>query len=215
MVKKFLKDFETELAARINGLTRPDPGAWKLWDEMLEDFSPARRTELVRTYEYAFSIPYEHEGLSPEIYFAHVLRVAAFAGLVSGSGDAMAVKIGLLHNALEVGHVSQEELSQNSSEEIACAVALLTVDRSRQWDLQYKKEYYSRLSRASVSVRTVKVMDKLDNIFLLHSNSDMETKTKYREELQSYVVPLALTVDHGVHQYMQQLIDFSLRQERE
>lgn len=215
MTSTFLKDFETELAARIKGLMQPDPGAWKLWDQTLAAFAPELRDDLTKTYEYAISIPYDHVGMSSEVYFAHVLRVAAFAGLLTGSKDVMAVKIGLLHNALEVGHMTERGLSEHSSQEIASAVALLTVDRSKQWDWQYKREYYEKLSQAPVSVRAVKVMDKIDNIFLLHTNPDMETKSKYRQELQSHVLPLALNVDGNIYQYMQQLMDFSLRQEGE
>lgn len=209
-----LRDFESELADRVAGLKSPDPRAWELWDAALERFSLEEREALVETYEYARSIGYQHEGLSPEVYFAHVLRVAAYAELVSGLGDSTAVKIGLLHNALEVGSIAFQEIAAKSSFQIASAVSLLRVDRSKQWDERYKEGYYRRLFEEPVAVRLVKVMDKVDNLFLLHLNPDIETKKRYRQELRDYVKPLALTVDRNIHVYLKDLMEFSEQQER-
>ncbi len=213
MISSYLDSFDTEYSRRLVGLTRPDPHAMELWKKVLSSFHNKDLPKLHDTYEYARSIPYDHKGLSPEIYFSHVLRVSALAGLLSSCRNVDTVQIGLLHNALEVGHITPLELARNSSPEIASAIELLTVDRSQQWDSDYKKNYYENLNRASESVRYVKVIDKLDNIFLLHRNPDTETKRKYRDELTKYVLPLAKTCNQELFQYMQELMQFSLKHE--
>ncbi len=214
MAKRFLRDFEEEVADRTKGLETGESRAGVLWAQTLEAFPPSQRVGIIRAYEYARDIPYHHPGLTTEIYFTHVLRVAAYAGFASSFTDPLAVKIGLLHNALETSTVSTQDLVRCSSLEVASAVHLLTVDRSREWDWDYKANYYLKISQAPLSVRTVKVVDKMDNLFLLHSNPDDKTKRKYRHELQRHVLPLALTVGEDIYGLLQQLTEFSLEQEK-
>ena len=50
----------------------------------------------------------------------------------------------------------------------------LTVDRPRQWDWDYKRNYYEQISISS-EMSVVKVLDKLDNLYLLSNNPNRES----------------------------------------
>jgi (p)ppGpp synthase/HD superfamily hydrolase len=209
----WLGDFEVELKLRIDGRNRPDPHAFILWEKVLSSVETEEKSELIKAFNYCQSLNYKHVGLSSEIYFPHVLRVAAMSCFASEFTDIKAGIIGLLHNALEVTSLTPNELTVNFSQEIANAVSLLTVDRSLQWDPQYKENYYKELSNSSKVIRLVKVLDKLDNIFLLHLNPDSAVKKKYRKEIYDYVFPLAKQDSLELYTYLDNLMTYSLKQE--
>jgi (p)ppGpp synthase/HD superfamily hydrolase len=102
-------------------------------------------------------------------------------------GAALAV----LHNSLEVSAAHSETLMETVGEPLFGEVHLLTVDRSQQWDWNYKQHYYSAIIEAPPHVGQVKLLDKLDNLYLLCLNPDDEVRSLYLTEIERWVVPLA------------------------
>jgi (p)ppGpp synthase/HD superfamily hydrolase len=202
-----LDDIELERNRRLLGLLKPDPHALVLWSRAMASLpNDAERSRLAFALQFAKKIDYHHVGLTSEIYFSHPLRVSALALLISGSQDASTGVLGILHNVLEVTDVSLVTLSVTFGDDISRLIEKLTVDRKVQWEKTYKSDYYAKLMAGPLSARVVKIIDKLDNLFLLGLNPDISIREKYLEEIEDFVVPMAKTTLPLINDYLQELI---------
>lgn len=150
---------------------------------------------------------YQHAGLSSASYLAHPLRVTEMILTMVPEAPAETLIIAMLHNVLEVGQVSEAELEQRFGTDVLQALKDLTVDRDQQWDASYKRDYYQRLTDGDAGARIVKVMDKLDNMFLLGLNPDDEIRRRYLEEIETYILPMARQDIPSLVQYLTNLIN--------
>ncbi|MGF1679614.1 MAG: GNAT family N-acetyltransferase [Candidatus Methylacidiphilales bacterium] len=141
----------------------------------------------------AASLQYCHIGLSPQAYLVHPARVAVLYLEACDPPCVEGLWLALWHNVLEVSEEGERALEQLSPA-VADAVRCLTVDRSLQWDAQYKNQYYDRIQCAPVWVGQIKVLDKIDNLYLLAENPDAEVRTKYLQEIEQHIMPLAREV---------------------
>lgn len=211
----FLDPIPTERQRRLEGRATPDPHAHELWARALElQASPADKDRLLAAHEYALGISYRHEGLASDAYAAHPLRVAAMALLCRATRGSEAGVVGLLHNILEVSDVGEQELRARFGANVRAQVASLTVDRSRQWDLAYKRVYYETLNAGPAAARVVKVFDKVDNLFLLGLNSDASVKTKYAQEILAYILPMAKRDIPALTPYLMGLLNETILAEK-
>ena len=55
----------------------------------------------------------------------------------------------------------------------------------------------------------VKVLDKLDNLFMLGLNPNDEVRDRYLEEIKEYIVPLAKKMDDDLAVYIEKLIVYN------
>ncbi len=179
---------ENERLSRFAFLRKPDDSvALKFNARAAElDLSESINSALA----YAIALDYHHEGLSKQAYFAHPLRVAMMYLDVSTDCNLQGVKLALLHNVLEVSRLSLDTLTHNLGIEIARSIDVLTVNRSLQWDVAYKDDYYRRISESPTFVQQVKVLDKLDNLFVLCLNPSNEIREKYLGEIERWILPL-------------------------
>lgn len=192
IVPGLLQTSDVERQRRLDGRARPDALAVEEWARARDGSrAAADRERLEAAFRFARGIDYRHEGLAADIYFSHPLRVAAMALRCGASAGPDIGVVGLLHNVLEVSDVSGAELEQRFGPAVAEDVRRLTVDRARQWDVAYKRDYYAALRAGRVEARVVKVFDKLDNLYLLGLNADRDVKTKYLREIVEYVAPMA------------------------
>lgn len=204
---KVLDDIATERERRLHGLVEPDPHALVLWNHALASFKDdAERTRLTNAFAYAKAIKYRHAGLTSDVYFSHPLRVAALAVLISDSQAADVGILALLHNVLEVSDISPGALAEAFGSEMAAQVTNLTVDRAVQWDQPYKIQYYSKLMEGPHSSRVVKILDKVDNLFLLALNPDEKIKEKYLAEIERFVLPMTRLALPYLEPYLKELI---------
>ena len=188
-IAHILESIEIEKKYRRDGLLNPDPNALVLWNKanaILQN--DVERSKLKKAFIFAKSLRYKHEGLSSKIYFSHPIRVAALSILISGSNKADVGVLGLIHNVLEVSDLTEESLMKTFGPEMAMYVGILTVDRAIQWNKEYKIDYYRRIMNGASPCRIVKVIDKLDNIFLLCNNQDIKVKEMYLDEIENLVV---------------------------
>ena len=129
---------------------------------------------------------YDHGLLSKAQYLAHPYRVATLLALhVPGAGNIF-IKLALCHNVIEVSELSPI-LVKNLGPELLRYVEILTVDRSQQWDGYYKEAYYRVIAQEKVTI-----FDKLDNMFILSENTDLEVKVKYLEEIEKHLMPFVV-----------------------
>jgi (p)ppGpp synthase/HD superfamily hydrolase len=188
---EILDSIDIERQRRTLGLIKPDPHALILWNRAIESLkNETERIRLKNAYEYAESIEYKHVGLTSEIYFSHPLRVGALSILISGSAKADIGILGLLHNVLEVSNIPLGTLMDLIGPELATQVSVLTVDRTVEWSKTYKTLYYRRIMEGLHSCRVVKIIDKLDNLFLLYRNKDEKVRKKYLKEIETYILPM-------------------------
>lgn len=202
-----LDDIGLERRRRLLGLLEPDPHALVLWRRAMDALpDDAERDRLARAFRFAKEIKYRHVGLTSDIYFSHPLRVAALATLISGAQDAGTGVLAVLHNVLEVSDVSVGTLSETFGSGISNQIETLTVDRDVQWDKTYKAGYYGKLMAGPLSACVVKIVDKLDNLFVLGVNPDASVREKYLAEIDDFVLPMTEVSLPGLTAYMRDLV---------
>ncbi len=185
-----LKSFYVERKARLSKNIQPLPLLFTSLDEqLLKNKIVYKPKELSRYIDKIISLNYEHPGLTPEQYLLHPFRVAKILVAYADETSFDQVKLALAHNIIEVVSNSSKLIREIVTPSIFNKIKLLTVDRSSQWDWSYKEDYYQKIKK-SISMSRVKIADKLDNIFLLDQNPDVEVKRKYIYELETFVIPL-------------------------
>jgi (p)ppGpp synthase/HD superfamily hydrolase len=206
-LSNILDDIGLERRRRLLGLLEPDPHALVLWSRAMAALQDeAERDRLSHAFRFAKEIKYHHVGLTSDIYFSHPLRVAGLATLISGTQNSVTGVLAVLHNVLEVSGVSAEKLSSVFGSEISSQIEALTVERDVQWDKAYKTGYYGKLMEGSPYARVVKIVDKLDNLFVLGLNPDASVREKYLAEIEDFVLPMTVGSLPSVTMYMQDLV---------
>jgi len=203
----YLNEIKVEREYRINGRIFPDPKATILWNRAINDIHIIdNKDTLMKAFNFAKGIKYQHDGLTSDIYFAHPIRVASLSLLSQKSVNIDTGIIGLLHNVFELSSTPVDLISTQFGESIAEQIVDLTVNRDLQWDQKYKESYYTKINSNPLACRIVKIFDKLDNIFLLDLNPDEETKQKYLIEIETYILPMCKRDLPEVYNYMKNII---------
>lgn len=204
---RVLDDIAIERERRLRGLHQPDHYAHELWRKaLISQPTDLERERLSVVFQFAKKIKYHHLGLTSDIYFSHPLRVAAIGVLMETHHDSRVGILGILHNTLEVSHVSVDTLAKLAGTNISEQVAALTVDRNVQWDRAYKTTYYKNLMAGPRFTRVVKIIDKLDNLFLLGLNEDEDVRAKYLSEIEDFVLPMVAETLPELLAYMINLV---------
>jgi len=189
-VSEILFPIQIERKRRFEGLKKEDSLAFELWDKTIGCFNENDRNKILETFSYAKSINYNHPNISSEIYFSHPVRVATYATLFSEHKNIDYPILGLLHNIYELSEINKAKMTSTFGTKIINEIEVLTVDRNSQWDQEYKKKYYEKINAQSHTCRLVKVLDKLDNLYLLHLNPDNDIKIKYLLEIETHIKPI-------------------------
>ena len=206
-ISDILDDIGLERQRRLLGVLKPDPHSLVLWNRAAEVLvNNAERERLAHAFRFAKGVKYRHVGLTSDIYFAHPLRVAALAMLLSEVGRVEMGVLGILHNILEVSDVISDELAGAFGTVISSQVTALTVNRDLQWDRAYKTHYYNHLMQCPLAARAVKIVDKLDNLFLIGLNDDSSVRSRYLAEIEEFVLPMTTTSLPAITSYMENLV---------
>jgi len=210
-IKDYLLDIESERVKRRRYLTGHSLDILKEWHMLVDNISNEQvKTRLKKVMAFAQVIDYSHVGLSSNIYFMHPVRVSLMAILVSHNDKDKLNSgiIGLLHNVFELSDHSFEDIAALIGEDNTNQILDLTVNRKHQWDLQYKYEYYLALNRNPQNCRIVKILDKLDNMYLLDLNDNELIKRKYLEEIEKYILPMTQADIPELYSYFETLFNF-------
>ena len=205
--KQAIGSITEEQQRRILAREFPDEKAHKDWSQVSVLFDKKDHEKLLNAYNFSKQVNYKHKGVSSEIYFAHPLRVATVAIILSEMRSIDYPVLGLLHNIIEVSDVSKADLSFHFGDLITEQIEALTVERSLQWDKAYKKDYYKKINNQAHSCRTVKIIDKFDNLFLLYTNPNKEIKKKYIQEIETYIQPMVSKDLPQIEDYFTKLVD--------
>jgi len=202
-----LRSIEEEREWRRAFINSPDKSVEREFAKAILSIESAEaRTNIEKAVGYAQSMDYYHPGQSKEIYLAHPMRVAILYMYLVRPVDTDGVITALLHNVLEVSNVDSNKLACEVGINVAKAVEMLTIDRNQQWEKKYKEGYYAQLEAGPRFVRGVKVLDKLDNLFLLCLNPSDEIRGMYLREIEAWLIPLAERTLPKIVNYLQDLV---------
>ena len=192
-----LSPIAAERAARLRSRRAEGAESPQLFADALAAKSDAAITTAARrAYDFASRIEYEHAGLTPVSYLAHPVRVAVMSLQLDAQVTADTAVLALLHNVFGVSRVTPSEIAAQFGAGVEQAIHALTVDRTAT-SHAYRVGYYANLARQPRFVRVVKVLDKLDNLFILGINPDTTVRADYLRDIEEFVVPMvANTLPH-------------------
>ncbi|OUR64350.1 hypothetical protein A9Q79_07920 [Methylophaga sp. 42_25_T18] len=203
-----LSSIQNERTLRLNALKNEGKGATVSFLKFIEvRFDGDDYQRVYKAYQYAINIDYDHVGLSSSTYLVHPLRVAEMAMGLVPPVDIDSIIIALLHNVLEVGGGNLHELEEKFGKQVSNSISTLTVDRKQQSDPVYKADYYQKINAGYKGMKIVKVLDKLDNIFMLGLNPDKDVREAYLDEIDQFIIPMAESVLPHLVEYMRELSD--------
>jgi (p)ppGpp synthase/HD superfamily hydrolase len=201
-----LGTIQDERRLRLDFLKNNGEGARARFLAALQEcHDESQREPILAAFDFACAIDYSHPGRTAEAYLAHPLRVAELVMLMVKPVRTLDTVIALLHNVLEVSDMPSADLGERFGEIVSRSIVALTVDRAKQWDPEYKRNYYRNLREGYAGACVAKAMDKLDNIFLLCLNPDTQIRTRYLDEIDRYVIPLTADFVPAAADYMRKL----------
>lgn len=202
-----LPSIEDGRRQRLDFLKNPDEKVINDFQKRITFFEKC--TDVNSAWLYAKEMDYQHEGLGKLAYLAHPIRVAnLYLDLVTVPNPD-GVKLSLLHNLIEVTGQSITEIESEVGSQVAKYIELLTVDRKRQWNEGYKENYYEAISNAPLEVQQVKVLDKLDNLYMLSLNKSDDIRERYLKEIEKWVLPLSDKSLPFLYSYVKDLVSFN------
>lgn len=205
MDDSLIKQFDAERESRIRAeIGLNDSAETEFLAAMSNKLSPGEASMVRDALQFSKTLNYSHHGLSNRAYLNHPLRVATYVLRETPRPSHETIVVGLLHNVLEVSDVNAGELISRYGSEIYAAIEVLTVDRSRS-DQEYKNKYYEKIKNGPAGASTVKILDKLDNVFMICFNPSDDVRSAYLDEIERMVLPLTLEVLPRLHGYFSAL----------
>ena len=187
----FFKNFNYERKRRIKSLKFFDKKALTEWGEILKSKKLIKnKKELTNYFNYSKNLKYVHQ--NSQIYFSHPLRVANMSFRLSkySSSPKNLIILGLLHNILETSNEKISFLKKFLGKNITNQIKTLTVNRRKQWNIEYKSKYYKAINSDHKNTRLIKIIDKLDNLFIIGMCRSKLTRKRYISEIEKHIVPM-------------------------
>ena len=157
---------------------------------MLLNFKKKDIEDIKIFYNYIFKLKYNHPGLNKKLYMMHPIRVAKFVAKYSKNFTSNDIMLALSHNILEVTNINEKKIANNHLQYLLPYLKILNVDRKLENNQNYKVKYYNCIKEFKIT-STIKILDKLDNLYLLKNNPNKEIKLKYLNEINQFIIPLA------------------------
>mgnify|MGYP001213837705 CR=1 FL=1 len=203
--------FKKELFRRQNWLrNNEDKKAINEWQFIYKNIKKNKEFQKVHiAYNFSKNLNYKHPGLSSNIYFYHPLRVCIMSTKLNSKKSAELMTLCLLHNVFETTDINEKIIKKIFGKKICSYLKILTVDRENEWKKNYKNNYYNRIKKSNINLVLVKILDKLDNLYLLKNNKNNKIKKRYLAEIQKYLMPLVKSKVKKIYDHFETLIEFS------
>jgi (p)ppGpp synthase/HD superfamily hydrolase len=186
-----LNEFNIHRKSRLPSKSKSDESDKKLFLSFINTSRSESSVNILEDFsKYIETLEYDHGDLSKAQYLAHPFRVALLLLQTFPDIEDDYIKLALCHNVIEVSYLSPN-LIETLGVDMISYVKTLTVDRSCQWNWEYKKNYYHDISKNKIT-KVIKIFDKLDNLFLLSGSKVKEIKMNYLSEITNYVIPLVV-----------------------
>ena len=204
-------DFNAEIFRRQKWLkNHPDIKADNEWKVIIKKIEKNKNyKKVVLAYNFSKNLAYTHPGLDSNIYFYHPLRVCLLSTKIRQKLSSELMTLCLLHNIFETTDIDPSIISKIFGKKIMMQLNILTVDRKNEWKKNYKKNYYESIKKANKNVIITKILDKLDNLYLLKMNKNLKIKKRYLKEIEDFLMPLIKGNLENLYLYFKNLIEFS------
>ncbi len=123
-----------------------------------------------------------------EPYINHPLRVALVLAEELQIRDVDLLCAALLHDAQE--GIGEQDIRDENGERV-CSI----VRASLEPRVKMSEEYFMALAKAPKDVRYIKVAERLDDIRSMKGQGFKDKVSRYKEETQKHIVPIASTTD--------------------
>jgi (p)ppGpp synthase/HD superfamily hydrolase len=198
------KDFEAERAEKMASLCSDSSYSEKKFLDLLSFFN-RKEENIFKALEYAKSLDFSKNHLRSS-YLSHPLRLASYLTELDPTIHSDYIVIALLHNVPETTEIAAEELKKIFGERIANGIDTLVVNRSVPF-ASIQKSYYKAIFGAGTSLVLIKLLDKIDNIFVLCLNADNEVRKNYIEEIREELLPFAINYNPDLGKYLEALLN--------
>ena len=204
-------DFNAEIFRRQKWLkNHPDIKADNEWKVIIKKIEKNKNyKKVVLAYNFSKNLAYTHPGLDSNIYFYHPLRVCLLSTKIRQKLSSELMTLCLLHNIFETTDIDPSIISKIFGKKITTQLNILTVNRKNEWKKNYKKNYYESIKKANKNVIITKILDKLDNLYLLKMNKNLKIKKRYLKEIEDFLMPLIKGNLENLYLYFKNLIEFS------
>ena len=205
MIKK-LKSYSIERNRRIKSVKIFDKKALSEWSEILNNKKLIKfKPKLQKYFNFLKNLKYLHHNST---YFSHPLRVAymTFNFTKFSKSSKNLIILSLFHNIIETSNFKKIFLEKYLGKKITKQIKNLTVDRKKQWNNSYKKDYYKNISLDHKNTRIVKIIDKLDNLFTIGLCKSKLIRKRYISEIENYILPMVKKDIPKLEKYFRGLI---------
>jgi len=161
--------------------------------------------ELFAALDYAKSLDFSKSSLK-STYLSHPMRVAMFLLELRPSASTAELITALLHNVPETTAVTTSELGRLFGEEVARGIGALLVDRKAVF-ASICESYYKKIEALGEAAMLTKLLDKMDNLFVLCLNPDEAVRRDYIAEVRERLLPFAARYNAGLGEYLRALLD--------
>ena len=214
MANAFFKNnqnFNTEISRRKKWLkNHPDIKADNEWKAIIKKIAKDKNyKKIVLAYNFSKNLSYKHPGLDSNIYFYHPLRVCLLSTKIRQKLSSELMILCLLHNIFETTDIDSSIISKIFGKKITTQLNILTVNRASEFKKNYKKNYYENIKKANKNVIITKILDKLDNLYLVKMNRNLKVKKRYLKEIEDFLMPLIKGNLKNLYLYFENLIEFS------
>jgi (p)ppGpp synthase/HD superfamily hydrolase len=214
MANAFFKNnqnFNTEISRRKKWLkNHPDIKADNEWKAIIKKIAKDKNyKKIVLAYNFSKNLSYKHPGLDSNIYFYHPLRVCLLSTKIRQKLSSELMILCLLHNIFETTDIDPSIISKIFGKKITTQLNILTVNRANEFKKNYKKNYYENIKKANKNVIITKILDKLDNLYLLKMNRNLKVKKRYLKEIEDFLMPLIKGNLKSLYLHFKNLIEFS------
>ena len=214
MANAFFKNnqnFNTEISRRKKWLkNHPDIKADNEWKAIIKKIAKDKNyKKIVLAYNFSKNLSYKHPGLDSNIYFYHPLRVCLLSTKIKQKLSSELMILCLLHNIFETTDIDSSIISKIFGKKITTQLNILTVNRASEFKKNYKKNYYENIKKANKNVIITKILDKLDNLYLVKMNRNLKVKKRYLKEIEDFLMPLIKGNLKNLYLYFENLIEFS------
>jgi (p)ppGpp synthase/HD superfamily hydrolase len=201
--RKIFEDSEAERAEKMTSLCSDSGYSEKQFINTLNLFN-RKKSDIAKALEYAKGLDFSNNHLKSS-YLSHPLRLASYLVKMDPSIGSDYIAIALLHNVPETTKITIEEIKNIFGANIASGIQLLVVDRTVPF-LSIQDAYYENIFSKGNSLVLVKLLDKIDNLFVLGLNPDDEVRRNYIIEVREKLLPFAYRFNPRLGQYLDDLL---------
>ncbi len=186
-----LKSIDFERNLRLQSRKNQGRGEIENFSDWLRDWPDKKLKEIgFETLNLVTNFKYNHNILNKKTYLAHVLRVTKMSMLAEPKLAKELITLSMIHNIFEATDLNEFELLNHFDNTTIERVKILKINREKQNSNSYLKTYYSCIKDAHISVGIVKIIDKVDNLFTLCLNPNLNKRNAYLKQIEDFVIPL-------------------------